>query len=91
MFKNYLLTAFKVYARRKVFTAINLACIVLTLVVLMVVAALLQNAFQFADSEVHATVGWDGSETWIVVRDDDAGWDDAGQLALRKSGGPFPL
>ncbi len=46
MFKNYLLTAFKVYARRKVFTAINLACIVLTLVVLMVVAALLQNAFQ---------------------------------------------
>lgn len=45
MFKNYLLTAFKVYTRRKVFTAINLACIVLTLVVLMVTAALLQNAF----------------------------------------------
>jgi putative ABC transport system permease protein len=35
MFKNYLLTAFKVYARRKVFTAINLACIVLTLVVVV--------------------------------------------------------
>jgi two-component system sensor histidine kinase RegB len=35
---------------------------------------LLQNAFQFADSEVHATVGWDGSETWIVVRDDGPGF-----------------
>jgi putative ABC transport system permease protein len=45
MFKNYLLTAFKVYTRRKVFTAINLACIVLTLVVLIIVAAVLQNAF----------------------------------------------
>jgi putative ABC transport system permease protein len=31
--------------RRKLFTAINLLCIVLTLVVLMVVTALLQNAF----------------------------------------------
>lgn len=46
MFKNYLLTAFKVYTRRKMFTAINLACIVLTLVVLMVVAALAENAFR---------------------------------------------
>ena len=35
---------------------------------------LLQNAFQFADSEVHATVGWDGSVTWIVVRDDGPGF-----------------
>eukprot|EP01032_Pedospumella_encystans_P034055 gene34055-38493_t len=32
--------------RRKLFTAINLACIVLTLVVLLVATALLQNAFQ---------------------------------------------
>lgn len=45
MFKNYLLTAYKVFMRRKLFTAINLMCIVLTLVVLMVVTALLQNAF----------------------------------------------
>lgn len=45
MFRNYLLTAWKVYARRKLFTAINLVCIVLTLVVLMVITALLQNAF----------------------------------------------
>src|SRR5471030_2709644 len=45
MFKNYLLTAWKVFMRRKLFTAINLLCIVLTLVVLMVVTALLQNAF----------------------------------------------
>jgi putative ABC transport system permease protein len=45
MFKNYLLTAYKVYLRRKLFTAINLLCITLTLMVLLVVTALLQNAF----------------------------------------------
>jgi putative ABC transport system permease protein len=45
MFRNYLLTAWKVFTRRKLFTAINLLCIVLTLVVLMVVTALLQNTF----------------------------------------------
>lgn len=45
MLKNYLITAYKVYTRRKLFTAINLTCITLTLMVLMVVTALLQNAF----------------------------------------------
>jgi putative ABC transport system permease protein len=45
MFRNYLLTAWKVFMRRKLFTAINLLCIVLTLVVLMVVTALVQNIF----------------------------------------------
>ena len=45
MFKNYLMIAFKVYWRRKLFTAINLLCIVLTLVVLLVVASLLQMTF----------------------------------------------
>ncbi|WP_296950104.1 ABC transporter permease [uncultured Massilia sp.] len=45
MLRNYLLTAWKVFMRRKLFTAINLACIVLTLVVLMVVSALLETAF----------------------------------------------
>jgi putative ABC transport system permease protein len=45
MFRNYLLTAWKVYTRRKLFTAINLACITLTLGVLLVVTRLLQNAF----------------------------------------------
>lgn len=45
MFRNYLLTAWKVFMRRKLFTAINLLCIVLTLVVLMVVTAMLENAF----------------------------------------------
>lgn len=45
MFRNYLLTAWKVYTRRKLFTAINLACITLTLGVLLVVAAILQHAF----------------------------------------------
>jgi putative ABC transport system permease protein len=45
MLKNYLLTAYKVFMRRKLFTAINLLCIVLTLVVLMVVTSLLETAF----------------------------------------------
>jgi putative ABC transport system permease protein len=45
VFRNYLLTAYKVFMRRKLFTAINLLCIVLTLVVLMVVTAMLENAF----------------------------------------------
>jgi putative ABC transport system permease protein len=45
MLKNYLLTAYKVFMRRKLFTAINLACIVLTLVVLMVITSLLETAF----------------------------------------------
>lgn len=43
MIRNYLLTAWKVYTRRKLFTAINLLCITLTLMVLLVVTALLQN------------------------------------------------
>jgi putative ABC transport system permease protein len=43
--KNYLLTAYKVFMRRKLFTAINLGCIVLTLTVLMVIASLLETAF----------------------------------------------
>lgn len=45
MFRNYLLTAWKVFARRKIYTAINLTCIVLTLVVLLVTTALLEYAF----------------------------------------------
>lgn len=45
MLRNYLLTAYKVFMRRKLFTAINLACIVLTLVILMVITAILQSAF----------------------------------------------
>jgi putative ABC transport system permease protein len=45
VFRHYLLTAYKVFTRRKLFTAINLLCIVLTLVVLMVVTALLEAAF----------------------------------------------
>ncbi|HMB58006.1 MAG TPA: ABC transporter permease [Arenimonas sp.] len=45
MLKNYLLIAWKVYTRRKLFTAINLLCITITLMVLLVVTALLQNAF----------------------------------------------
>jgi putative ABC transport system permease protein len=45
MLRNYLLTAWSVFMRRKLFTAINLVCIVLTLVVLMVITALLETAF----------------------------------------------
>ncbi|MFZ6745201.1 ABC transporter permease [Undibacterium sp. JH2W] len=45
MLKNYFQIACKVYMRRKLFTAINLLCIVLTMVVLLVVTAILQTAF----------------------------------------------
>ena len=45
MLRHYVLNAWGVFMRRKMFTAINLLCIVLTLVVLMVVTALLQHAF----------------------------------------------
>lgn len=45
MLKNYLLMASKVYMRRKMFTLINLACIVLTLVVLLVVTAVMEHSF----------------------------------------------
>ena len=45
MLRNYLLIAYKVFMRRKLFTAINLACIVLTLVVLVVATALLETLF----------------------------------------------
>jgi putative ABC transport system permease protein len=45
MLKNYLMIALNVYSRRKLFTAINLLCIVLTLVVLLVVTSLLQMTF----------------------------------------------
>lgn len=45
MFKNYLLTAYKVLLRRKLLTAINLVCIVLTLTVLMVLTAMLEHTF----------------------------------------------
>ncbi len=45
MLKNYLWVASKVVLRRKMFTAINLLCIVLTLVVLLAVTALLEHSF----------------------------------------------
>ena len=45
MLKNYLLMANKVYLRRKMFTVINLACIVLTLVVLLAVTAMMEHSF----------------------------------------------
>ncbi|MDB5958897.1 MAG: transporter permease [Massilia sp.] len=45
MLRHYVLNAWGVFMRRKMFTAINLLCIVLTLVVLMVVTALLEQAF----------------------------------------------
>ena len=54
MFRNYLLTAWKVYTRRKLFTAINLACITLTLGVLLVVTALLLAAGQVVRVVLHA-------------------------------------
>lgn len=45
MLKNYLMMALNVYRRRKMFTAINLLCIVLTLIVLLVVTAMVEQSF----------------------------------------------
>ena len=45
MFKNYLLTAFKVFQRKKFFTFISLFAISVTLMVLMVVVAILDSMF----------------------------------------------
>ncbi|MES2040040.1 MAG: ABC transporter permease [Pseudomonadota bacterium] len=45
MLRNYFQIACKVYMRRKLFTAINLLCIVLTMVVLLTVTAILQTTF----------------------------------------------
>ncbi|WP_395006691.1 ABC transporter permease [Undibacterium sp.] len=45
MLKNYLMMALNVYRRRKMFTAINLFCIVLTLIVLLVVTAMVEQSF----------------------------------------------
>ena len=35
---------------------------------------LLQNAFQFADADVRATVAWNAAEATIVIRDDGPGF-----------------
>src|SRR5262245_46375472 len=53
MLRNYVKVALKVLRRRKFFTAISLFCIVFTLVVLMVVAALLDHLLAPAPPEVH--------------------------------------
>ena len=46
MFKNYLITAWKVLLRRKFFSFVNVFGIALTLAVLTVVIAFLQNTIQ---------------------------------------------
>ena len=53
MLRNYLKLALKVLLRRKVFTAISLVGISLTLVVLTVAAAMLDNIFAARASEVN--------------------------------------
>ncbi|OBP13866.1 ABC transporter permease [Rheinheimera sp. SA_1] len=45
MLKNYLLIAWRIALQRKLFTVINLLCISLTLLVLLVLTALLENTF----------------------------------------------
>ena len=53
MLKNYLLTALSVYRKRKMFTAINLMCIVLTLVVLLVVTSIMEHSFSPSGVDVN--------------------------------------
>jgi len=54
MIKNYLKVALKVLGRRKFFTFISLFAISVTLLVLLVATALLDNVFATAAPEVHA-------------------------------------
>lgn len=54
MLKNYIRIAFKVFLRRRFFTAVSLFGISFTLVVLMVVAATLDHVFGQHPPEVHA-------------------------------------
>ncbi len=51
MLRNYLLTAYKVLLRRKFFTFVNLFAVALTLAVLTVVIALLENAVRPTGAE----------------------------------------
>ena len=72
MFKNYVLVAYKVYLRRKLFTAINLLCISLTLIeptlrlwlrlliVVLVVAS-------YAPTSTTATLWWLLAQRQFVV------------------------
>mgnify|MGYP000032127574 CR=1 FL=1 len=46
MLKNYLIIAWRIALQRKLFTLINLLCISLTLLVLLVLTAMLENTFQ---------------------------------------------
>ena len=78
MLRNYLLTAWKVFMRRKLFTAINLACIVLTLVILMVITAMFESAFHPSGVEGK-------SERYLQVMDirmESAGSGDVSQSPL---------
>lgn len=72
MLKNYLKIALKVLRRRKFFTFISLFGITITLVVLMVAAAILDNAFapQKPESRFNRVLG-----TYVVgIYGDQGGW-----------------
>ena len=81
MIRNYLKVALKVLGRRKFFTFISLFGITLTLVVLMVAAAMLDNAFapQQPESRFDRVLGTymvgiygdHGGTTIIMVTHDD--------------------
>ncbi len=54
MLKNYLVTAYKVFLRRKIFTGINLLGIVLTLTVLITATAMLDAFIHPTGPEKHS-------------------------------------
>ncbi|MEM9303960.1 MAG: FtsX-like permease family protein [Pseudomonadota bacterium] len=62
MFRNYLITAYKVLLRRKFFSFVNIFGIALTLAVITVVIAMLQNVVQPLGAEARA-------ENYLGVRD----------------------
>ncbi len=75
MFKNYLITAWKVFQRRKFFTFISLFAISITLVVLMVAVAFLDSMFGSNAPETRQDKILGIFSIHLSTRDGTATWD----------------
>lgn len=74
MLRNYLLTAYKVLLRRKFFTFVNLFAIALTLAVLTVVVALLQNFLEPSGAERRSDHYLAIEDAKIATKDGSSTW-----------------
>ena len=74
MLKNYLMTAYKVFLRRKIFTAINLLGIVLTLTVLMTATAVIDAFIHPTGPEKHSASFLEVSVLSMSTADRESNW-----------------